>query len=77
MRELVGKNLVPGPVWIAGDRPDTDLALADGTDWKTALVLSGITPASAKLEMTPDLVAPDLAAVGEFLLERSDDGERL
>jgi 4-nitrophenyl phosphatase len=77
MRELVGKNLVPGPVWIAGDRPDTDLALADGTDWKTALVLSGITPASAKLETAPDLVAPDLAAVGKFLLERSDDGERL
>ena len=76
MRELVAKYLVPGPVWIAGDRPDTDLALAEGTDWKTALVLSGVTPASAEVETAPDLVAPDLATVGRFLLERCDHGER-
>jgi 4-nitrophenyl phosphatase len=77
MRELVAKHLVPGPVWVAGDRPDTDLALAEGTNWRTALVLSGVTKASAELETEPDLVAPDLATVGRFLLERGDDGERL
>lgn len=77
MRELVGKHLMPGTVWVVGDRPDTDLALAEGTDWKTALVLSGVTPASALLEREPDLVAPDLATVGRFLLERGGDGERL
>lgn len=77
MRELVAKHLVPGPVWVVGDRPDTDLALAAGTNWKTALVLSGVTPASTKLETEPDLIALDLATVGKFLLERGDDGDRL
>lgn len=77
MRGLVAKHLVPGPVWIAGDRPDTDLALANGTNWKTALVLSGVTPASATLDHEPDLVAPDLAAVSRFLLEPGVAGERL
>jgi 4-nitrophenyl phosphatase len=77
MRELIAKHLVAGPVWVAGDRPDTDLALAEGTDWKTALVLSGVTPSSAILEAEPDLIAPDLATVGRFILERGDDGERL
>ena len=77
MRELVAKHLMPGPVWVAGDRPDTDLALAAGTAWKTALVLSGVTPASTQLNPEPDLIASDLAAVGRFLLERGDDGERL
>lgn len=77
MRDLVSRHLIPGPVWIAGDRPDTDLALAIGTGWKTALVLSGVTPASATLDPVPDLVAPDLAGVGKFLLERGVAGERL
>lgn len=77
MRELVAKYLVPGPVWIAGDRPDTDLALAEGTDWKTALVLSGVTSAPVRVETAPDLVAPDLATVGRFLLERGNEEERL
>ena len=77
MRELVAKHLVPGPVWVAGDRPETDLALATGTNWKTALVLSGVTTTSTKLAMEPDLVAADLAEVGRFLLEPGHDGERL
>jgi 4-nitrophenyl phosphatase len=77
MRDLVTTHLMPGPVWIAGDRPDTDLALAEGTSWKSALVLTGVTTEVGSAVPAPDLVAPDLAAVGRFLLEQSWGDERL
>jgi ribonucleotide monophosphatase NagD (HAD superfamily) len=77
MRDLVTTHLMPGPVWIAGDRPDTDLALAEGTSWKSALVLTGVTTEVGSASPTPDLVAPDLAAVGRFLLDMGGGGERL
>jgi glycerol 3-phosphatase-2 len=71
MRRLIERHLTPGPVWVVGDRPDTDVALARGDPpWKAALVLTGVTDSPAGVEPAPDLVAPDLAAVGRFLLGR-------
>jgi 4-nitrophenyl phosphatase len=76
MRELVSRQLRPGPVWIAGDRADTDLALAAGTNWKTALVLTGVTTDPDSVDPMPDVIAPDLAAVCRMLLEQDGDGKR-
>lgn len=45
MRELLHSRGV-GPGWVVGDRLDTDIALADGNDeWTSILVLSGVTGA--------------------------------
>ena len=68
MRKLIRKNLGPGPVWVVGDRPDTDLALAEAEPgWRSALVLTGVS-AGGNLDHAPDLVASNLAEVARILL---------
>ncbi|MGH8912612.1 MAG: HAD-IIA family hydrolase [Acidimicrobiia bacterium] len=62
MRQFLERRSTPGPIWIVGDRPDTDLALAHGERWHSALVLTGVTSSARGVEPVPDLVAPDLAA---------------
>jgi 4-nitrophenyl phosphatase len=68
MRRLLHQNLGPGPVWVVGDRPDTDLALASvEPGWRSALVLTGVSP-GRNLDPAPDLVAADLAEVARILV---------
>ena len=68
MRRLIHKYLGQGPVWVVGDRPDTDLALASAEPgWRSALVLTGVS-AGKDLDPAPDLVASDLAEVARILL---------
>jgi ribonucleotide monophosphatase NagD (HAD superfamily) len=43
MRKLLGEMLVHGPVVLIGDRPDTDLAMADAEGWVSVLVDTGVT----------------------------------
>lgn len=73
MRELLRAKLVPGPVWVVGDRPDTDLALAAGEpDWRSILVLTGVvSDASEPVEPPPDLVARDLREAVDTVLRRA------
>jgi HAD superfamily hydrolase (TIGR01450 family) len=69
MRDLLKESLVPGPVWVVGDRPDTDLGLTEAEPgWRSALVLTGVANSGDGVEPAPDLVAADLAAVAEVLL---------
>ena len=69
MRALIRKRLGPGPVWVIGDRPDTDLAMALGEPgWRTALVLTGVATRDQHIHPAPDLVANDLAEVARTLL---------
>jgi 4-nitrophenyl phosphatase len=69
MRELIRSRLAPGPVWVVGDRVDTDLAMAAAEDgWLGALVLSGVTESADGLDPKPDLVAPDLASFAARVL---------
>ena len=68
MRRLIHRNLGPGPVWVVGDRPDTDLALASAEPgWRSALVLTGVSTGQ-NLDSAPDLVAADLAEVARILI---------
>ncbi|HVM36055.1 MAG TPA: HAD-IIA family hydrolase [Actinomycetota bacterium] len=50
-------------VAMVGDRPDTDLALADVNGWMKILVLSGVTDAAAaaRLDPPPDVVLESIA----------------
>ena len=69
MRDLIRKQLGPGPVWVVGDRPDTDLAMALGEPgWHTALVLTGVATREQQIDPAPDLIAADLAEVARTLL---------
>lgn len=69
MRDLLRELLQPGPVWVVGDRPDTDLdmALAE-PGWKSALVLTGVASSGDGMEPSPDLVATDLEAFTDVVL---------
>lgn len=63
MQEAVADRIAPGPVWMVGDRPDTDIAFAIAAGWIPVLVLSGVTadPTEVPPELAPDLVIPSLA----------------
>jgi HAD superfamily hydrolase (TIGR01450 family) len=63
MRAAVLRRLGPGPTWLVGDRPETDLALGRGEGWITVLVLSGVVadPGTVPPELRPDLVLDSIA----------------
>ena len=65
MAEAVRRVLGPGPTWVVGDRPETDLALGRDEGWTTVLVLTGVVsdPGALSPELRPDLVLPSLAAL--------------
>ncbi len=64
-RALVG----PGSHTVVGDRPSTDGRFARVLGARFALVLSGVTaPADLPVDPTPDIVAPDLAALVDRVL---------
>ncbi len=78
IRSLIAQRLVPGPVWVVGDRPETDLAMAKAEGWRSALVLSGIVtdPDAVPGELRPDLVSNSIVEFARTLSERrSGDGD--
>ncbi|HEY6634624.1 MAG TPA: HAD-IIA family hydrolase [Acidimicrobiia bacterium] len=68
MRELIRSRGV-GAAWIVGDRADTDVALAiDEPDWRSILVLTGITDAKDSAEIGADHVVADFPAAVDLVL---------
>jgi 4-nitrophenyl phosphatase len=74
MRDLIEQKIEHAEVWMVGDRPETDLALAADAGWGKILVLSGVTdhhdplPSNLKPDHTiatiadlPSLVLPEHA----------------
>ena len=69
MRDLIRKQLGPGPVWVVGDRAETDLALVWAEPgWQAALVLTGVATEDQVIDPVPNLVARDLAEFARTLL---------
>ena len=65
IRELVKEKLT-GPVWVIGDRLDSDIAMASAEpDWTSVLVLTGSTPTPSP---EADHVVSDLAAAVDLIL---------
>lgn len=58
MQAAVAECLGAGPVWMVGDRPETDLAFGRAAGWTTVLALTGVIsdPADVLPEYAPDLV---------------------
>jgi 4-nitrophenyl phosphatase len=66
MRALLRSRGI-GEAWVIGDRVDTDIALADAEpDWRSILVLTGVTPADHA--SGADHVVADLAAAVDLVL---------
>ena len=69
IRKLIHKRLAPGPVWVIGDRPETDLAMARMEGWAAVLVLTGVVGEAGELaeEHRPDLILASLADLPQAL----------
>jgi 4-nitrophenyl phosphatase len=65
MVDLVTERLLPGAVWMVGDRPETDLVMAKQAGWKSVQVLTGV---SATPYPEADLVVADLAELADRLV---------
>jgi 4-nitrophenyl phosphatase len=63
MRDLIRAQVRSGPVWMVGDRAETDLALAGSEGWVRVLVLSGVTRdvAAVPAQYGPDMVLGSVA----------------
>jgi len=72
MLDAVRRLLGDGPVWMVGDRPDTDLAFARAGGWGSVLTLSGVTATADHVpeELTPDIVVGSLAELPETLRQK-------
>ncbi|MGZ5383733.1 MAG: HAD-IIA family hydrolase [Acidimicrobiia bacterium] len=69
IRRLIRARLGPGPVWVVGDRPETDLAMAKVEGWVPVLVLTGVVAAVEEVaeEDRPDLILSSLTDLPEAL----------
>ncbi len=65
MRRLISSMLGPGPVWMIGDRAETDLAMAKAAGWSAVLALTGVT---RHPQDVPDRNRPDvtIASIAEL-----------
>lgn len=70
MRNLIEARVPEGTIWMIGDRPDTDIALASGPLWRSILVLTGVTDSPQGLDPEPDHVVADLTEAVELILSR-------
>jgi len=67
MRELVRRSGV-GAAWVVGDREDTDVAMAQAEpDWRSILVMTGVTTEEDRRGGADHVVA-DLAAAVNLVL---------
>lgn len=71
MRRVVEARIPDGPIWMVGDRPDTDIALAAGPRWRSILVLTGVTADPSTADPVPDHVAADVSAAADLILAAS------
>jgi 4-nitrophenyl phosphatase len=76
MRRHLEARAPAGPIWMVGDRVDTDIALAQGPRWRSILVLTGVTTSATDLDPIPDHVVDDLEAAARLLLARTDPATR-
>ena len=68
MRDLIRSRGV-GAAWIIGDRVDTDVALAsDEPDWRSILVLTGVTGSEGSGQAGADHVVADFPAAVDLVL---------
>lgn len=68
MRTVIESRVPDGDIWMIGDRPDTDIALASGPRWHSILVMTGVTDSTEDLDPEPDHVVADLTEAVELIL---------
>jgi HAD superfamily hydrolase (TIGR01450 family) len=59
MQAAIEELLGPGPTWMVGDRPETDIACGQKAGWTTVLVETGV--GGSTRDHPPDHVVPSVA----------------
>jgi|FLYL01.1.fsa_nt_gi 4-nitrophenyl phosphatase len=67
MRDALKTRIRSEPVWVVGDRPETDLAMAKAEGWKGVLVLTGVVQPGQDPDPAPDHVLDSIADLPELL----------
>ncbi len=70
MIDLITNRIGPDlDVWMVGDRPSTDLAMAKRAGWRSALVLTGVVDSADQVpdEWKPDFVLDSIAGLPDEL----------
>lgn len=75
MGRLIRSQTGDGPVWVVGDRPDTDLEMAAAEGWSSVLVLTGVVTDPTGVTPTPDLVCRSLADLPTALAARAQPAQ--
>ncbi len=65
MRSLVRSLIGEGSAWVVGDRPETDLAMAQAEGWLRVLVLTGVTT-RREVESVTDLADITIESVADL-----------
>jgi glycerol 3-phosphatase-2 len=73
MRELISRHIVGSDVWVIGDRPETDIAMALAEGWRSILPLTGVTSVDREspLSHPPDFVVESIAAAPSIISEHA------
>ena len=67
MRKLLSQMLVEGDVIMIGDRPDTDLAMAEAEGWVSVLVDTGVTAPDVAVSPAPTHRIPSIVGVPHLI----------
>lgn len=70
IRSLLEAQVDAERVVVAGDRPETDLALGALEGWETVLVLTGVTATAESVEPVPDYVVDSIVDVPKLIVGR-------
>ena len=75
MRMMIQQQITNDAVWMIGDRPDTDLALAAAAGWGKILVLTGVASADDVLpaDLVPDHTIPSIADLPSLVTRKLSD----
>ncbi len=73
MRELIKQHIVGSDVWVVGDRPETDVAMAHEEGWRSILPLTGVTPDDSQMSLShdPDFIVRSIADAPGVLAEHA------
>ena len=73
MRSLIAEHVTGPEVWVVGDRPETDVAMAVAEGWRSILPLTGVTSDTSgrALSHEPDFIVSSIGDVPAVITQHA------
>jgi ribonucleotide monophosphatase NagD (HAD superfamily) len=73
MRALIKQHIIGSDVWVVGDRPETDVAMAHAEGWRSILPLTGVTASNSQISLShdPDFIVRSIAEAPDVIAEHA------